>query len=548
MEEGLGWEHGVQFVCLAFQNSSAHLIDGYTIHSWAQIDMCHSNASHAAKPRRNVDELKARFQALRVVIIDEIGMVSAKLLGQLEHRLEQMMSERDTYKIRGGMHQDAKTLRKFGGVNLIMLGDFWQIPPIGGTELTSNIALADPGCEQNAMQIWWGEGEDSIHHLWELVSPMRCDDVWYNKVLDECRRGALNYENYAYLHGLPTYTSPSAACTCNAHVINDPILGPVRSDWQQYFLQGGDMEALQANTTSECMTCRTERHDRQRVVTNLEHMRAEFQQPPFESAPTLYSYNEPRYFCTFLRAKGFAKQRNVELSWCLAVDQPSQEEIDTCTPQGLDQKRIRWLQRHDQKTNHFPSIYALAVGMPVKLTIKVDAERKLYKDTKGIIHGWTLDAACEHEEIPGEGEYLLSHLPEVVYIKFPHAKWKIGTLPTGVYPLKRRSTVWDVDTYKGLKVRRIGFPFLPDFTSTAFKCQGQTLGAAFADLQSYLESGSLKEQIEGYICMSRVKRRSTMCIVQAFSPYLFTHGNPKGAERLLRKMRGELTAAGAQAE
>ena len=96
MEEGLGWEHGVQFVCLAFQNSSAHLIDGYTIHSWAQIDMCHSNASHTAKPRRNVDELKAKFQALRVVIIDEIGMVSAKLLGQLEHRLEQMMSERDT--------------------------------------------------------------------------------------------------------------------------------------------------------------------------------------------------------------------------------------------------------------------------------------------------------------------------------------------------------------------------------------------------------------------------------------------------------------------
>ena len=122
-----------------------------------------------------------------------------------------------------------------------------------------------------------------------------------------------------------------------------------------------------------------------------------------------------------MRAKGFAKKRNVQLSWCYAVDQPSQEEIDTCTPQALDEKRIRWLQRHDQKTNHIPSKYALAVGMPVKLTEKVDPDRKLYKDSKGTIYGWTCDEACEHEEIPGEGEYLQTHLPQVVYIHFPHA-------------------------------------------------------------------------------------------------------------------------------
>ena len=56
--------------------------------------------------------------------------------------------------------------------------------------------------------------------------------------------------------------------------------------------------------------------------------------------------------------------------------------------------------------------------MPVKLTDKVDAERKLYKDSQGTIYGWTLDEACEHEEIPGEGEYLMSHLPQIVYIHF----------------------------------------------------------------------------------------------------------------------------------
>ena len=31
MEDGLGWEHGVQFVCLAFQNAMAAQINGFTV-------------------------------------------------------------------------------------------------------------------------------------------------------------------------------------------------------------------------------------------------------------------------------------------------------------------------------------------------------------------------------------------------------------------------------------------------------------------------------------------------------------------------------------
>ena len=40
MEEGLGWEHGVQFVCLAFQNAMAAQINGYTIHHWSGLPVC----------------------------------------------------------------------------------------------------------------------------------------------------------------------------------------------------------------------------------------------------------------------------------------------------------------------------------------------------------------------------------------------------------------------------------------------------------------------------------------------------------------------------
>ena len=32
LTEGMGWEHGVQFVCLAFQNAMAAQINGFTVH------------------------------------------------------------------------------------------------------------------------------------------------------------------------------------------------------------------------------------------------------------------------------------------------------------------------------------------------------------------------------------------------------------------------------------------------------------------------------------------------------------------------------------
>ena len=87
---------------------------------------------------------------------------------------------------------------------------------------------------------------------------------------------------------------------------------------------------------------------------------------------------------------------------------------------------------------------------------------------------------CIPQEI--EGEFVLDALPLVIYVHFPDAKWRIGKLPTGVYPLKRKSRTWKVNKYTGIEARRTGFWMLPDFGSTAHMIQGATLEAAFVDL------------------------------------------------------------------
>ena len=50
-EDELGWMHGVQFVCLAFQNAMAALINGFTVHHWTGIPV--GEADGAATSRDN---------------------------------------------------------------------------------------------------------------------------------------------------------------------------------------------------------------------------------------------------------------------------------------------------------------------------------------------------------------------------------------------------------------------------------------------------------------------------------------------------------------
>ena len=68
MEEGLGWEHGVQFVCLSFQNAMAAQINGHTVHHWSGIPARNDDGN--AMGDRHKQSMKCR--ALRVIIIDEV--------------------------------------------------------------------------------------------------------------------------------------------------------------------------------------------------------------------------------------------------------------------------------------------------------------------------------------------------------------------------------------------------------------------------------------------------------------------------------------------
>ena len=79
----LGWQHGVQYVCLALQNSMVASIGGNTINHWSGIPTVQTGTGKCGT--KDATTLSIKCQCLRFIMIDEISMVSAELLSSLEH-------------------------------------------------------------------------------------------------------------------------------------------------------------------------------------------------------------------------------------------------------------------------------------------------------------------------------------------------------------------------------------------------------------------------------------------------------------------------------
>ena len=156
-EEVLGWQHGVHFVCLAFQNTMAAQIAGETIHHWSGIPVVEADGGAAA---RDPHKLSTKCQLLRWILIDEISMVSAQLFGQLEVAVSKVVRRRSPHRLDADGH-----VRPFGGINVLLSGDMWQLKPVTGLALFASPSEARSQTAYLDCMLLW----KSLRHCWELT-------------------------------------------------------------------------------------------------------------------------------------------------------------------------------------------------------------------------------------------------------------------------------------------------------------------------------------------------------------------------------------------
>ena len=109
-------------------------IDGCTLHHWSGIPVGETDDTALTK---DAHKLATKRQSLRWVLIDEVSMISAPLVGVLDTLIGKVTWKRDSWKRRAD-----GTERPFGGLNVMFFGDFSQLKPVSGTTLASHPEVA----------------------------------------------------------------------------------------------------------------------------------------------------------------------------------------------------------------------------------------------------------------------------------------------------------------------------------------------------------------------------------------------------------------------
>jgi ATP-dependent DNA helicase PIF1 len=142
-----------------------------TIHSWSGIKMAKGAKKQIVERALRGKKTKNNWKGIHIIIIDEVSMMSKKIFEVLEElsRYARLNS------------------KPFGGLQVILTGDFFQLPPIGSMNEPDTSAF----CFESPL---WHTVIPLDNHI-ELNTMFRQKDPKYIEILSQVRRGELSKEN-----------------------------------------------------------------------------------------------------------------------------------------------------------------------------------------------------------------------------------------------------------------------------------------------------------------------------------------------------------------
>lgn len=168
-----------------------------TLHAWAGIGLGRGSVESLVAAITQHYPRKKRWLATDVLIIDEVSMLTPGLLETLD-------------KI--GRVVRRRTMVPLGGLQVVFVGDFYQLPPVARDKPDAIFAFQSPAWRQ------------IIHETHELKTIFRQRDPVFQTVLEEARRGVLSPESLAVLEARKSTTwrgqliRPTLLFTRNADV------------------------------------------------------------------------------------------------------------------------------------------------------------------------------------------------------------------------------------------------------------------------------------------------------------------------------------------
>lgn len=218
--------HGIEASITAATGIAATHIGGVTIHSWSGIGIKRSLNAYDLDALTQNKRIVSNVRGAKVLIIDEVSMLSASTLD---------MVDRVCREIRGGFEP-------FGGLQVILVGDFFQLPPIVSHDHATDPSFYD-GIDVDMEQPRSSFAFDA--DAWRALNPIVCylseqhrqDDDVFLELLSAMRSGRFLDVHRALLVGRQTQAAKDVpqlySHNADVDAINDRALaalsGPVRT-------------------------------------------------------------------------------------------------------------------------------------------------------------------------------------------------------------------------------------------------------------------------------------------------------------------------------
>ncbi len=226
-------EHGIEPALVASTGIAATHIGGMTVHSWAGIGIAEMLTSWDLDRIASTERVVKRISKAKVLIIDEVSMLGANVLGMVDA------------VCRAVRRNDAP----FGGLQTVLVGDFFQLPPV-----VKNGGTVQYAFRSNA----WMKLDPTVCYLDEQH---RQDDPSFLSLLSAVRADAVDEDHYETLVSRMSKSddAPSGAVKLFSHNvdvdrINTAELTKLPGKPKSYAMMTSGPDHLVASLVRSCLS------------------------------------------------------------------------------------------------------------------------------------------------------------------------------------------------------------------------------------------------------------------------------------------------------
>lgn len=240
-------ERGIEPAITASTGIAATHIHGMTIHSWSGIGIKQDlNAYDLDKIAQN-ERVVRRVRDARILIIDEVSMLSARTLAMAEAVCREIRQRQVP----------------FGGLQVVLVGDFFQLPPV--------VQRQEQQEDEPQISFETGEVEDTSNfafgsRVWKELNPLVCylseqhrqEDAAFLDLLSGIRRGVFSTAHRTLLdtRRVPARAGTTQLYSHNADVdrINDVEIGKISGDMRTFAMTSQGKDTLIASLKRGCLS------------------------------------------------------------------------------------------------------------------------------------------------------------------------------------------------------------------------------------------------------------------------------------------------------